>query len=206
MSIAAKIKNNPALKKKVHWMLIPKGEARPRWWVKMAVNRFYHSRGKGAKIRRSVRMDVMPFNDFALGTESVIEDFSVVNNGVGEVRIGSRTFIGMSNVLIGPLEIGNNIITAQHVVMSGLNHGYQDVAMPIKDQPCTTAKITIKDNAWIGANAIITAGVTIGKHVVVAAGSVVTKSVPDYCIVGGNPARILKQYNSEKKIWEKMQK
>lgn len=206
MSITAKIKSNPTLKKQVHWMLIPRGEARPRWWVKTLVNRFYHVRGKRAKIRRSVRMDVLPFNDFTLGDEVVIEDFSVVNNGMGAIDIGSRTFIGMSNVLIGPLEIGKNVITAQHVVMSGLNHGYDDPEIPIKEQPCTTAKIIVKDDTWIGANAVITAGVTIGRHVVVAAGSVVTKSVPDYSIVGGNPARILKQYNFKDKTWEKMPK
>lgn len=206
MGLVAKIKSNPALKKQVHWMLIPSGEARPRWWVKTFVNRFYHSRGRGSKIRSTVRMDVLPFNQFIMGEEAVIEDFSVVNNGMGDVRIGQRSFIGMSNVLIGPLEIGNNVITAQHVVLSGLNHGYTEVEIPIKDQPCSTAKITIGDDSWIGANAVITAGVTIGKHVVIAAGSVVTKSVPDYCIAGGNPARILKRYNSKEGLWEKILK
>lgn len=206
MDIVAKIKDNPGIKNRVHRLMIPSGEARPRWWVKAFLNRFYHTRGKGSKIRSSVRQDVVPFHDFFLGEKAVIEDFSVINNGMGDVHIGCRAFIGMSNVLIGPLEIGNNVITAQHVVMSGLNHGYQSVDLPIKEQPCTKAKINIGDDCWIGANAVITAGVTIGKHVVVAAGSVVTRSVPDYCIVGGNPARILKQYNSKEKIWERMPK
>lgn len=206
MDIAAKIKSSPYLKKKVHRMLIPRGEARPRWWVKTFVNRWYHSRGKGSKIRTTVRRDVLPFNRFVLGRDSVVEDFSVINNGMGEVCIGDRSFIGMSNVLIGPLEIGNNVITAQHVVLSGLNHGYSDPEIPVKDQPCATAKILVGDDCWIGANVVITAGVTIGKHAVIAAGSVVTKSVPDYCVAGGNPARILKQYNFKEKIWEKISK
>lgn len=206
MDIAAKIKGNPVLKKGVHRMLIPAGEARPRWWVKAFVNRWYHSRGKGSKIRSSVRQDVLPFNRFVLGSQSVVEDFSVINNGMGDVCIGNRSFIGMSNVLIGPLEIGNNVITAQHVVLSGLNHGYLDPGIPIKDQPCSTAKITIGDDCWIGANVVVTAGVTVGKHAVIAAGSVVTKSVPDYSIAGGNPARILKQYDKEENTWKKMPK
>lgn len=206
MDIVAKIKGNPGIKNGVHRLLIPSGEARPRWWVKTFLNRFYHSRGKGSKIRSSVRQDVVPFHGFILGERAVIEDFSVVNNGMGSVRIGSNSFIGMSNVLIGPLEIGDNVITAQHVVISGLNHGYESVDLPIKEQRCTTAKINIGDDCWIGANAVITAGVIIGKHVVVAAGSVVTKSVPDYCVVGGNPARILKRYNFKEELWEKIQK
>lgn len=55
-----------------------------------------------------------------------------------------------------------------------------------------SAPIVIKDSAWIGFNAIILKGVTIGKGAVVGAGSVVTKDVPDYAVVGGNPAKVLK--------------
>ena len=77
---------------------------------------------------------------------------------------------------------------AQHVVMSGLNHQFEDINLPISQQPCTTAEIIIEDEAWIGANVVITSGTKIGKHAVVAAGSVVTKDVPPYSVVGGNPS------------------
>ena len=63
--------------------------------------------------------------------------------------------------------------------------------------------IIINDGVWIGMNSIILPGVTIGKKAVVAAGSVVTKNVPDYCIVAGNPATIKKIYNSKSNKWEK---
>jgi len=59
---------------------------------------------------------------------------------------------------------------------------------------------------WIGANAVVVAGITIGTHSIVAAGSVVTKDVPDFTIVGGNPAKILKQYNGDTKEWERVKK
>lgn len=206
MELVTKIKNNPSLKQKALWMLIPKGEARPRWWVRTFMNPFYHKRGKKSVIRSTVRRDVLPFHQFLLGAGAVIEDFSVINNGMGGVIIGNNSFIGLSNVIIGPVEIGNQVILAQHVVISGLNHGYEDIDLPIKDQPCSFQKIMIGDDCWIGANATITAGVTIGKHVVVAGGSVVTKSLPDYCVAAGNPARILKQYNFQTKQWEKAQK
>ena len=151
-------------------------------------------------------MDLMPFNNFVLGRDSTIEDFSTVNNGVGDVVIGERTRIGMSNVLIGPINIGNDVMFAQNVVLSGLNHGYEDVNLPPSMQKVKTKTIIVKDEVWIGANAVVTAGVTIGKHSIVAAGCVVVKDVPSYSIVGGNPGRILKQYNPETKAWERVKK
>ena len=72
---------------------------------------------------------------------------------------------------------------------------------PINLQKHSTKKITIKAGSWIGANAVVTAGVTVGKQSVVAAGSVVTKDVPDYTVVGGNPAKALKTYDFELKEW-----
>lgn len=206
MDLVTKIKANPGIKKKVLWCLIPSGEARPRKWVSALINPFFHQRGKGSVIRASVRRDVLPFNKFILGNKAVIEDYCVINNGMGDVKIGDNSFIGLNNTLIGPLEIGQNVITAQQVVISGLNHGYEAVEIPIKDQPCHTKPIVVKDDCWIGAGAIITAGVTIGKHAVVAAGSIVTRDVPDYTVVAGNPARVIKSYNLKTAQWEKVQK
>ncbi len=206
MSLKEKIKANPKLQKLVIWMITPKNQARPRLWVTLFLNPFMHKKGKGSLIRRRVRMDVMPYNNFVLGKNSTIEDFSTINNGVGDIIIGSRVRIGLSNTLIGPVTVGNNVIFAQNIVASGLNHGYEDITMPIMDQPVSTAPILIDDEAWIGANAVITAGVTVGKHSIVAAGCVVVKDVPPYSIVGGNPGRILKTYNKEKALWERAPK
>lgn len=204
MSISAIIKSNPKLKRLVHWMLIPANDYKPRLWVRLLVNPFKHKRGKGSIVRFKTRMDLFPFNKFELGARSVIEDFSTINNGVGDVFIGSHTIIGLSNTIIGPVEIGNNVMMAQHVVISGLNHGYADIDIPPSDQPVVTSKITVCDDVWIGANSVITAGVRIGKHSVVGGGSVVTKDVPDYAIVAGNPAKLIKQYNFQTKNWERI--
>ncbi len=203
MTLLENLKKNPAAKKLLLYLLMPKNQARPRWWVKQFVNPFYHNKGKGSSIRKITRMDVLPFNAFSLGKNSTIEDYSVVNNGMGAVIIGDGSRIGLSNVLIGPLKIGNNVILAQHVVISALNHGYEDIHVPIRLQPCSTRPVSIGDDSWIGANAVITAGVQIGKHAIVAAGSVVTRNVPDYTIVAGNPAKIIKQFNAGTQSWEK---
>lgn len=201
MSLKEKIKGNPGLKRFVHWALV--NDARPRLWVKLFINPFVHKRGNGAKIRRA-RLDVLPFNRFDIGRKSVIEDFSVINNGVGDVFIGDNTLIGLSNVIIGPVSIGNNVILAQHIVLSGLNHEYRDINVPIVDQKVTVAPIVIEDDCWIAANSVITSGVTIGKHSVVAGGSVVTKNVPPYSVVAGNPAKVIRQYNSKTENWERV--
>jgi acetyltransferase-like isoleucine patch superfamily enzyme len=205
MSLTQKIKSNKKLKGVVHWMLIPRHQAKPRKWVSWFVNPFYHKKGKHSVIRRSTRMDVVPFNKFELGDFSTIEDFCTINNGVGHVIIGNESRIGMSNVIIGPVTIGNAVIFAQNIVMSGLNHSYEDITLPISKQKESTALIIIEDECWIGANAVITAGVTIGKHSVIAAGSVVTKNIPPYSVAVGNPARVIKQYNFETKQWLRVQ-
>ena len=204
MSIAYTIKSNEALKKFVHWCLIPKYQAKPRQWVKYLVNPFYHKKGKGITICRRTRMDVLPFQPFSIGNYSTIEDFATINNGVGAVHIGSNSRVGIGNVVIGPVTIGNNVILAQNIVVSGLNHVYTNPDVPIHLQPVTTAAITIEDDCWIGANVVITAGVTIGKHSVIAAGSVVTKDIPPYSVAAGNTARVIKQYNPITKEWERV--
>lgn len=204
MGLKDALKNNPSLKKFIHWTLIPSGQARPRTWVKWFVNPFFHPKKSGSIVRSRTRMDVFPFNRFEMGKNAVIEDFCTINNGVGDVLIGDGATIGMSNVLIGPLQIGNNVIIAQNVVISGLNHNYEDVNRPIQAQGVRTAQIFIADDCWIGANVVITAGTTIGKHCVVAAGAVVTKSIPDFCIAAGNPARIIKKYDEVQKAWIKV--
>jgi len=204
MSILNIINNNPKIKKFIHWTLIPIGQARPRTWVKWFVNPFIHKKGKGATIRRNSRIDVLPFNKFKLGENSTIEDFCTINNGVGDIIIGNGVRIGMSNVLIGPIQIGNNVIFAQNVVTSGLNHGYEDINIPINKQPTSTSKIIVEDDCWIGANVVITAGVTIGKHCVIAAGAIVTKNIPPFSVAVGNPAKVIKQYNFKTNVWVKI--
>lgn len=204
MSLIDKIKENPKLKKLAHRLLIPANDHRPRLWVRLFLNPFKHKKGKGSIVRYNTRMDVFPFNEFQLGEKSVIEDFVTINNGVGNVLIGDHTMIGIGSVIIGPVRIGHNVMLAQNIVVSGLNHGYEDVSLPPSKQKEIRKQITISDDVWIGANSVITAGVTIGKHVVIGAGSVVTKDVPDFCVAVGNPAKVVKKYSSEDQSWKKI--
>nr|WP_319398253.1 acyltransferase [uncultured Carboxylicivirga sp.] len=201
MTLVEKIKTDPKLKKLAIWFFTPKGQARPRRWVQFLLFPFYVKRGKGALIRKRVRMDVLPNNSFYLGDKSTIEDFCTINNGVGRIIIGNETRIGIGSVLIGPIQIGNYVRLAQNVVVSALNHNYEDITRPISEQGINTNEIYIGDETWIGANAVILPGLFIGKHCIIAAGSVVTKNVPSYSVVAGNPAKIIKTYESETNKW-----
>lgn len=204
MSIVSKIKSSPALKKLALRLMIPANEHRPRLWVRLFINPFVHKKGKHAIIRRRTRMDVFPYNKFNLGVKSVIEDFATINNGVGDVIIGNQTIVGLSNVIIGPVTIGNEVMLAQNIVVSALNHGYEDPDVSPRRQKETCKQIVICDDVWIGSNSVITAGVTLGKHCIIGAGSVVTKDVPEFSVAVGNPAKVIKQYNRKTGIWERV--
>lgn len=199
-----KINNNKRLKNLIHYLMMNQSGACPRKWVKWFINPFIFYYGKGSKIRNSVILNISPINSFSLGEKSIIEYFTIIDNGVGYVNIGKASRIGLRNTLIGPVQIGDQVILAQNVVLSGLNHNYEDIEQPIRSQGVKTLPIIVEDECWIGANSVITAGVHIGKHSIVAGGSVVTKSVPPYSIVAGNPAHLIKQYDFDKKEWEKI--
>jgi len=202
MSFTEKIKNNPRLKNLASRALMPRNQARPRIWVRWFLNPLIHHKGKHTVIRKWTRMDILPFNKFYIGDDSTIEDFTTINNGVGDIYIGDRTRIGLGCTLIGPVKIGNDVRIAQNVVLSGLNHKYEDDSVPISGQGVTVNSIVVEDESWIAANCVVLPGVTIGKHAVVSAGSIVRRNVPSYAVVSGNPAKVIKRRNPETKIWE----
>lgn len=201
-SIVEKIKSDARWKTRVlRWMMHPV-KTRPRFWLR-CLQFLYIRKGKKSVIYRSVRKDIVPFHRFEMGRLSVIEDYSVVNNAVGDVIVGNYTRIGLGNTIIGPVMIGSEVNLAQNVVVSGLNHHFEDVSRSIAEQGVSIRPVIIEDDVWIGANSVVLQGVRIGKHAVVGAGSVVTKDLPSYCVAAGNPARIIKKFDFEKNDWVK---
>lgn len=93
----------------------------------------------------------------------------------------------------GGITIGEGTLIGHKVVIATLDHDQR----PSHRQELIPAPVVIGKNVWIGANATITSGVTIGDGAIVAAGAVVTKDVPAMTIVGGVPARIIKQIPPE---------
>lgn len=114
--------------------------------------------------------------DIGTGRFTVIGD----NSGIGLRCVVKRAIIG-DNVMMGP-----------DVVFISQNHRFSDPDVPLQEQGYTEARpIIVGNNAWIGTRSIILPGRRIGACAVVGAGSVVTRDVPDYAVVGGNPAQIL---------------
>ena len=197
------IKQYPSIQKFVLRFLMHPVKTRPQWWVR-ALQFYYLQKGKNSIIYRSVRKDLIPFNKFKIGNYSVVEDFSVLNNAVGDIIIGNNSRIGLGNTIIGPVNIGSYVNIAQHVIISGLNHNYKDITKTIIEQGVSTSQVTIEDNVWIGANAVVLPGIYIGTHSIVGAGSVISKNIPPYCVAIGNPAKVVKKYDFEKKEWIKV--
>ena len=123
-----------------------------------------------------------------------------------KIIIGENTSIGKHGSLaaINRVEIGKNVLFARYVHITDHSHGYEDITRPISVQPLISKEpVIIEDDCWLGFSCEILSGVHIGRHSVVAARAVVTKDVPPYSIVAGNPARVVKQYNFESQKWEK---
>ncbi len=103
-------------------------------------------------------------------------------------NIGPYCYIGCS----GYIEIGDNVMMSPRVSLFAENHNFETTEIPMKEQGVTRETIIIEDDCWIASNSTILAGVTVGSGSIIAAGSVVTKSVPSYSVVAGNPARVIK--------------
>ena len=190
-AIREMMKSNGGIKRMVDLLIMNQRLTRPRWYVRLLAPLYPH-RSFSAKIYSSVRMDTPPYRRFSIGKRSVVESFSCINNAVGDVVIGDYTRIGLHCTVIGPVTIGHHVNLAQGITVSALNHNFEDTRLRIDEQGVNTSEIVIDDDVWIGANAVITAGVHIGRHSVVAAGAVVTKDVPEYSVVGGVPAKVIR--------------
>jgi len=123
------------------------------------------------------------------------------------ITIGDRCWIGVRNsfAAIDKIEIGNDVLFAGYVHITDHSHGYENIELPIRMQTLITkGPVVIEDQCWLGFGCEILSGVHIGRHSIVAARAVVTKDVPDYSIVAGNPAKVIKQYNVAANRWEKV--
>lgn len=115
-----------------------------------------------------------------------------------QCTLGDNSSIGVNSELNGPVEIGNNVMMGPEVVVYTQNHEFKDRSRTMIEQGYQEVKgVKIGNDVWIGRRVIILPGVTIGNGCVIGAGAVVTKSFPDYSIIGGNPACIIKMRNED---------
>lgn len=138
--------------------------------------------------------------------------FDLINTEKKTLFIGENCEFGdyCHIVAIDSVTIGNNLLCASKVFISDCNHGeYGDTnpsspyELPM-ERILVSAKVTIGNNVWLGENVVVLKGVNIGDGAIIGANSVVTHDIPSNTIAVGSPARVIKKYNDEKKIWEKI--
>ena len=115
-----------------------------------------------------------------------------------KIEIGNNCIIGknMHITAVGTIKIGNNVLTGRNCLITDNSHGYinrEELDISPIERELSQKDVVISDNVWMGENVCILPGVKIGVGAIIGAGSIVTKDVPDYCVVGGNPAKLLKQ-------------
>lgn len=169
----------------------------------------------------------------SLGKESIIK-YPYRIEGRGEIIIGDNVYVfpncHFQTISIDgstpTIRLGNNIrmwnnsqiscvrtVTiedgctfAANCFITDVTHRYDDISIPAyNSQLRTLPSVVIGEGTWVGRNVIIS-GAKIGKHCVIGAGSMVSKDVPAYCVVVGNPSRIVKRYNPETEKWQKTDK
>lgn len=199
-----RIKSSARLRRLALWLISTSKRPRPRLWVRLLLTPFIHERGKGVKIGRYARMDLFPWRRFSIGSHALVEDFAVVNNGAGDVSIGEGSCIGIGSVVVGPVQIGRCVFLGQHVSVQGIVHGFEDIEIDPNRQPLLIRPTRIGDYTHLGTNSTIVPGVTIGERCQIGAGSVVSKDIPPYSVAVGNPARVIKRYDFERKAWMKV--
>jgi len=129
---------------------------------------------------------------------SVLHVYNFRNLPRAGIRIGQGSLIGERNILRGQggIRIGDRVYTSPMVQIVAVNHVFEDPERPFTEQGITAEGIVIEDDVWIGSGAIITDGVHIGRGAIVAAGAVVTRDVAAHTVVGGVPARVLREIGS----------
>ena len=111
------------------------------------------------------------------------------------VCIGDRCLVGRGSGIVGHLsiEIGDDVWTGHHVFITDQNHGYANLDIPVSMQSMPERPVRIGSGSWLGHGTVVLPGTTIEAHVVVGANSVVRGEIPPYCVVAGNPAKVIKR-------------
>lgn len=156
--------------------------------------------GKNCTIEKGTRIDGYAANTIQFGDGCKIGAYSLVTctshlskYGIG-LKMGSHSAIGdfAHFGASGGIEIGTDVIMGSYISFHSENHTFTDTTKLIREQGVTSKGIKLGNNIWVGAKATFLDGSIVGNNCVVAAGAVVNGSFPDNVVIGGVPAKILK--------------
>ncbi len=133
-------------------------------------------------------LKVMPFD------KNSKFEFGIYLSNAKNLKIGKHVRINENVFLQGSIQIGDYAMLAPNVSIYSKTHNYHDIHTPmVKSGESETKTVIIEEDVWIGINAVILPGITIGKGSIIGANAVVTKNVAPYSIMGGIPAKLLRE-------------
>ena len=155
---------------------------------------------KGVYLDQGVYLHACP-NGIEIGENTIVMHGAILHvynfRGLPNagIKIGKNSLIGENTIIRGQggVKIGDNVYTSPFTQIIAVNHIFDNPDIPFVEQGITAEGIIIENDVWIGAGAIITDGIKVGKGSVIAAGAVVTKDVPPHTVVGGIPAKVIKE-------------
>jgi acetyltransferase-like isoleucine patch superfamily enzyme len=151
--------------------------------------------GRNPRLYEGIRIVMQTPGSIQIGDRVTILRSVTINTLMnGKIFIGNGVHIGEGSMITSEKEIvvNDNVIIGPHNIIVDVDHCFSSKAVPIIKQGFVSKKIWIGEDVWISSHCSIVKGVTIGRGAVIGAGSVVTKDVPEYTIVAGNPARSIK--------------
>jgi acetyltransferase-like isoleucine patch superfamily enzyme len=160
-----------------------------------------------SKVSRQRALRISLGNSVSIGEHAWLNVATHDPAGEPTIVIDENCIIASGSIISARnrIHLERDVNIAQQVLIMDHNHAYEDIEVPILDQGVTEGgRIRIGRGSWIGHGAAIVCSrgeLTIGRHCVVSANSVVTRSIPDYSVVFGMPATIIKQYDPETRAW-----
>jgi len=160
------------------------------------------------------KLKLRPSNSIKIGDGSIFEgDISFERDGAS-VEIGCNTAIGASHLIVATrIEIGDDVLVSFGCTID--DHNSHPISWPLRSNDVrewyngrkdwthvVSRPVRLSNKCWIGMHSIVLKGVTIGEGAIVAAGSVVTKDVPAWTIVGGNPATVIRELSPDERAKE----
>ena len=153
------------------------------------------SYSKGGKIAQKLRTKSASLFLEYVGVNVNIEQHAMLTSSM---RIGNNSGIGIDAKIHGRVEIGDNVMMGPNVVIYTTNHTFDRLDIPMCQQGFSKQKpVIIGNDVWIGGQVIILPGTHIGDGAIIGAGAVVSKDVPNYAVVAGNPAKIKRFRNGK---------
>ncbi len=160
----------------------------------------------GANSRIYNPMTISNPSKILIGRNVIIRDYSRLEViGDGQLNIGDNVSIeqSLSIVCAETLNIGANTTISFRVMITDVEHSYAEISKHILKQSNKVFSTSIGDNCFIGAGVCILAGTILGKQCIVGTNSVVRGEFPDYSVIVGSPAKIVKRYDTTQKVWRK---